>query len=234
MQQENLTRTNKSRTEATRAALIDAARKLFAQKGYAETSTPEIVMTAGVTRGALYHHFEDKLAVFRAVVTQEYNEVAKEISAFAAQSHGSAIDALRWGSRGYMQAMNDRGRVRIMLLDGPAVLGQIELDRIDRSTSADTLRKGLADAMQANQIKTLPIQALTVQLSALFDRAALAVSEGDDLDDHLEVLELSFCYFGSRLKIKADLQRNSSKVCAVPLRFHDGEFFAAVPVKRPL
>lgn len=192
MQEESLTRTNKSRTAATRSALIKAARKLFAEKGYAETSTPEIVMAAGVTRGALYHHFEDKLAVFRAVVTEEYVEVAKEISTFAAQTHGSAIDALRRGSRGYMTAMNDKGRVRIMLLDGPAVLGQLELDGIDRQTSADTLRKGLLEAMQTNQIKTLPIQALTVQLSALFDRAALAVSEGDDLDDHLEVLDALF------------------------------------------
>jgi AcrR family transcriptional regulator len=190
MQLENQTRSNKSRTEATRSALVEVARRLFAKKGYAETSTPEIVKAAGVTRGALYHHFEDKAALFRAVVTQEYEAVAEEITASAKDASGSAIKALWHGSRGYMKAMKDKGRVRIMLLDGPAVLGQIELNKIDRETSADTLRQGLAEAMRTKQIKSLPIEALTVQLSALFDRAALAVSEGDDPKDHLEVLDL--------------------------------------------
>jgi AcrR family transcriptional regulator len=189
MQQENQTRSNKSRTEATRSALVEAARGLFAEKGYAETSTPEIVKAAGVTRGALYHHFEDKVALFRAVVTQEYRAVAEEIKASAGDAPRSAIDALWHGSRGYMEAMKDKGRVRIMLLDGPAVLGQIELHKTDGETSADTLRQGLAEAMRTKQIKSLPIEALTVQLSALFDRAALAVSEGDDPKDHLEVLD---------------------------------------------
>ncbi|MEO1140757.1 MAG: TetR/AcrR family transcriptional regulator [Pseudomonadota bacterium] len=189
MQEKKETRSNKARTEATRAALIGAARALFAEKGYAETSTPEIVKAAGVTRGALYHHFEDKEAIFRAVVTEEYLAVADEINASAQSAPGSAIDALKQGGRGYLRAMDSPGRVRILLLDGPAVLGQIELDRIDRDTSADTLRVGLAEAMQAGDIRNLPIDALTAQLSAMFDRAALAVSEGESPDDHLKVLD---------------------------------------------
>ena len=192
MQQKSQTTTNNARAEATRTALMAAARRLFAEKGYAETSTPEIVTAAGVTRGALYHHFEDKMALFRAVVTEEYRAVAAEIDASAKQTHGSAIGALRQGSRGYIDAMKDHGRVRIMLRDGPAVLGPLELDQIDRATSADTLRCGLAEAMQAGQIKMLPLEALTAQLSALFDRAALAISEGEDPEDHLEVLEAIF------------------------------------------
>jgi len=192
MQQENQTRSNKARTDATRAALMKAARHLFSEKGYAETSTPEIVKAAGVTRGALYHHFSDKLDLFRAIVTEEYKKVAEEITSFAKADTTDAIDALRQGSRGFLKAMEDRGRVRIMLLDGPAVLGRAELDRIDRDTSADALRLGLEDAMQAGQMKALPVQALTVQLSALFDRAALAISDGEDQDAHLEVLDAIF------------------------------------------
>ena len=189
MQQKNQSRTNKSRTEATRSALISAARALFADKGYAETSTPEIAKAAGVTRGALYHHFEDKLAVFRAVITEEFVAVGNEITASATAEPGSAIEALQQGSRGYLRAMQDAGRVRIMLLDGPAALGRIEIDKIDRETSADALRIGLTEAMKENQIRELPIEALTVQLSAMFDRAALGVSEGDDPNDHLVVLD---------------------------------------------
>lgn len=192
MQQETETRSNKARTETTRSALLIAARKLFSDKGYSETSTPEIVKAAGVTRGALYHHFEDKVALFRAVVVEEYTAVADQITASANKEPGSALDALRQGSRGYLKAMADKGRVRIMLLDGPAVLGQIELDKIDQETSAQTLRLGLEEAMKAKEIKMLPIDALTVQLSALFDRAALAVSEGGDPEDHLVVLDTIF------------------------------------------
>ena len=192
MQQKTETRSNKNRTEATRAALLKAARRLFCEKGYAETSTPEIVRAAGVTRGALYHHFEDKVALFRAVITEEYLAVADEITKSAKTIPGSAVDALKQGSRGYINAMADKGRIRIMLRDGPAVLGQMELDKIDRETSADTLRQGLAEAMEAGEIKSLPVNALTVQLSALFDRAALAVSEGDNPKDHLEILDAIF------------------------------------------
>ena len=95
MQQENAIRTNKERTETTRAALVGAARRLFSEKGYAETSTPEIVKAAGVTRGALYHHFEDKVALFRAVVVGEYAAVADEITAKATRESDNAIDALK-------------------------------------------------------------------------------------------------------------------------------------------
>ena len=192
MQQKSTVRSNKDRTQATRSALLKAARKLFAEQGYAETSTPEIVRAAGVTRGALYHHFEDKVALFRAVIFDEYQAVAKEINTSATQAAVSAVEALQQGSRGYLKAMSDKGRVRIMLRDGPSVLGQSELDDIDRETSADTLRQGLAVAIEAGEIVALPINALTVQLSALFDRAALAVSEGDDPQDHLDVLDAVF------------------------------------------
>lgn len=189
MQQKNQSRTNQARTDATRSALLKAARKLFAEKGYAETSTPEIVKAAGVTRGALYHHFEDKEALFRGVVTDEYERVAADIDRQAKQVPGSAMEALMQGSRAYLAAMKDKGRVRILLLDGPAVLGQLALDKIDLETSADTLRVGLAAAMQEGAIRPLPLDALTVQLSAMFDRCALAISEGETADDHLRVMD---------------------------------------------
>ena len=72
-------RSNRERTERHARDLLAAARALFTDKGYAETGTPDIVAAAGVTRGALYHHFADKQALFRAVVEREAAAVAAEI-----------------------------------------------------------------------------------------------------------------------------------------------------------
>ncbi|MFS2054831.1 TetR/AcrR family transcriptional regulator, partial [Variovorax sp. CT11-76] len=74
-------RTNKERTETTRQALTEAARALFVDQGYGQTSTPDIVAAAGITRGALYHHYADKRDLFRHVLEQESRAVAAEIAA---------------------------------------------------------------------------------------------------------------------------------------------------------
>ncbi len=191
MQQENARRTNRQRTEATRAALLDAARALFVEKGYAETGTPEIVRAASVTRGALYHHFADKTDLFRAVVTRESEIVAMEIESASADAD-NAHAALMRGAAGWFDAMNDAGRARLLLLDGPAVLGRAEMDRIDRETSAATLIDGLRAGQQAGQIADLPLHALASLLSALFDRAALDITNGGSRDDYLAVIETLF------------------------------------------
>src|SRR5690349_12045502 len=140
MQETKERRTNRDRTEATQRELIAAARKLFTEKSYAETSTPEIVAAAGVTRGALYHHFADKQALFRAVVEQEAAEVAAEIENASPPSL-TARDALIAGSDAYLAAMRAPGRTRLLLLDGPAVLGRAGMDEIDGRHGNRTLRE---------------------------------------------------------------------------------------------
>jgi len=187
MQETRERRTNRDRTDATRRELVAAARKLFTEKSYAETSTPEIVASAGVTRGALYHHFADKQALFRAVVEQEAAEVASEIESAAPASLG-ARDALVAGSDAYLAAMRAPGRTRLLLLDGPAVLGRAGMDEIDARHGNRTLREGLAAAMRAGAIAALPLDALTALLAAAFDRAALAIEAGADAEDYRAVL----------------------------------------------
>lgn len=180
-------RSNKERTEAMRAALIKAARDLFVEQGYAETGTPDIVRKAGATRGALYHHFEDKADLFRAVVRAELEAVARDIDVAAIKSDDASA-ALEAGAAGFMQAMAAPGRARLILLDGPAVLGRAEIDAMDRETSGSTLRVGLATAMEAGAIRELPVDPLTDLLSAMFDRAALAAAEGVDADSYRAVI----------------------------------------------
>lgn len=188
MQQKLPTGANQSRTEATRASLLDAARRMFAQKGYAAASTPEIVAASGVTRGALYHHFADKEALFRAVVVAEYEAVAAEVA--ETPSDQDALSALMAGSRRYLEAMRRDGRIRIMLVDGPAVLGPGDMARIDRTTTAATLAAGLAAAMEGGRIRALPVEALTGLLSAMFDKAALAISMGASEDETVGVIDV--------------------------------------------
>ncbi len=115
---QDLPRSNRDRTVKTRFALMQAARRLFIEKGYAETSTPEIVAAAGITRGALYHHFEDKRALFRAIVTGEALAVARAIERNA-PADLRPIDALLAGSSAYLEAMRVPGRTRLLLIEGP-------------------------------------------------------------------------------------------------------------------
>lgn len=169
------TRSNRDRSEQTRAALILAARALFTGKGYALTSTPEIVAAAGVTRGALYHHFADKRALFQAVVHGEAQAIAGQIERMAAADL-APVAALLAGSTAYLDAMAVPGRTRLLLVEGPAVLGLAEMAALDEEHAARTLREGLEAALGPAQ----PLPALTDLLSAAFDRAALAIDAGAD------------------------------------------------------
>lgn len=177
MQEKAARRSNAERSQATRKALIEAARRLFVEKSYADTATPDIVTAAGVTRGALYHHFEDKQALFRAVAEQEAAHVAEEIER-ATPPTLTAKDALLKGGEAFLDAMAQPGRTRLLLLDGPAVLGRAAMDRIDGAHSARTLKEGLSMAMEAGEMRKAPLDALTALLSATFDRAALAIEAG--------------------------------------------------------
>src|SRR3954470_4426514 len=129
------TRTRPGRREAeaqaTREALIDAALELFTRRGYAGVGTEEIVRRARVTRGALYHHFDDKRDLFRAVHEQMEAEVVEAIQQRLASFAGDPVEGLAEGVRSYLDACADPSFARITLIDAPAVLGWAERRRID-------------------------------------------------------------------------------------------------------
>ncbi len=187
MQEKPARRTNLERTEATRGELLAAARKLFTERSYGETGTPEIVEAAGVTRGALYHHFRDKQDLFRAVVEREAAAVAAEIEQ-AAPDTLPPRDALIRGGEAYLHAMAQDGRTRLLLLDGPSVLGRAEMDSIDNRHGNRTLRAGLAIAMKEGVMRKLPLDAVTSLVAAAYDRAALAIDEGAAPEEYRAVL----------------------------------------------
>lgn len=177
MQDETERRTNRQRSVEMRARLVAAARGLFVEQGFAATSTPAIVEAAGVTRGALYHHFADKQAIFRAVIEAEAATVAAEIEA-ADRPKMTAAERLLAGGAAYLKAMQEPGRVRLLLLEGPAVLGRAEMHRIEAEHGDASLLLGLREALAASGRPDAPLEALAPLLSAMFERAALEVSEG--------------------------------------------------------
>lgn len=172
---------NAVRAERTRSILLKTARDRFASDGYSATSTPAIAEEAGVSRGALYHHYRDKADLFHAVVEREYAVVAAVIETSAAQTMGltsDSIEILVAAGNAYLDAMRDPGRRRILLVDGPAVLGPATIREINGRHTGRTLRAGIEAAIACGDIRVMPVDALAELLDAAYDRAALV--EGDD------------------------------------------------------
>jgi AcrR family transcriptional regulator len=176
-------RSQDERSGAMRARLIGAARTLFLAKGYAATGTPEITAAAGVTRGALYHHFADKADLFRAVVAAEAEALAEGLRNIPA-----GRDALRQGSAAWFAAMALPGRAQLLLRDGPSVLGPDAMAGIDGETGVAALRAGLAPVTGLADGPVL--DALADVISAGFDRAALAIAGGAEARPYHDALSM--------------------------------------------
>lgn len=188
-------RTQAERRNAMRAQLMDAARALLVEKGYADTGTPEIVAAARVTRGALYHHFADKTDLFRAVCAREAEAVGKAIED-ATKDVQDTKRALAVGSVAYFDAMSVPGRASLLLLEAPSVLGLDEAARLTSGDGRTQLREGLAQALP--ETEEAMIDAMADILSAAFDRTALAIATGGDrtayINAMLELVERSTTY----------------------------------------
>src|SRR5829696_2640111 len=145
-------RTQEERRAATRRALLGAARELFAEGGYHSTAAGEIVKRAGLTRGAMYHHFEDKRDLFRAVVEEvevEVDEIVLAEASRALDETSSQWDAFRGGHRAYLDVCLRPEVRRILLLDGPAVLGWEEWHEIDAAHAVRQIQAGLESMMES-------------------------------------------------------------------------------------
>ena len=170
----------------TRQALVDAARTLFTEQGYAATGTEEIVAAARVTRGALYHHFHDKIDLFRAVMEQIAREVAEhlidaELSRPAAPSPADAWDEVRDGLRAFLDlcVVTDDFQ-RIVLVEGPAVLGHEAWDELVARHGSNLLAEWLSRAVEQGRIAPVPIQPLTRLLIAMISESSLYIARADD------------------------------------------------------
>ena len=172
-------RTQAERLAATRAALLKEARAIFASAGYEAAATEEIVKRAKVTRGALYHHFKDKRALFEAVVEEVASGIATTIDDMAVPV-SDPLEAMIEGTRAFLDACLDPAVRRIYLIDAPAVLGWHRWREIDAPHGVRSLREGIAVVLGARPDPALAIEPLTFLLSGAFNEAALWVAEAKD------------------------------------------------------
>lgn len=200
-------RTQASRTAATRSALLAAGRELFAQHGYAGASREEIVARAGVTRGAMYHHFESKLALFQAVYELVEEELMQSIVA-AAMTSPDPVEQLTRGSVAFLRAAAQPDVARIALLDAPAVLpAAVRADMRERF-GLGAVREALQSIDAAGRLLVGPIEPLASATMAALHESATAIAEGAAIDDHLELISGIFSHI-TRPAAPAPIEDNS-------------------------
>jgi AcrR family transcriptional regulator len=167
----------------TQAALLQAARELFAERGYAGTGTEEIVARARLTRGALYHHFRDKAGLFRAVMETVAGELARQLIAqqlSRTDDTSRPWDQLREGFQAFLDACTGSDFQRIVLIDGPAVLGHDAWSDLVEQHGLGLLRTWLQLAIDDGQIDPLPIDPLARLVGALVAEASLYIARAPD------------------------------------------------------
>ena len=174
-------RTQEERSAATREALISAARKLWGLRGYAEVGTPEIATAAGVTRGAMYHQFADKAALFSEVVEAvEQDVMARMATVVAGSGATTPADAIRAAVDAWLEVSGDPEVRQLVLLDAPSVLGWAAFRDVAQRYSLGMTEQLLTEAIRAGQLPRQPVRPLAHVLIGALDEAAMAIATADD------------------------------------------------------
>jgi AcrR family transcriptional regulator len=163
-----------SRSASTRAKLVRAARFLFARRGYAAVGTEEIVRRAGVTRGALYHQFADKEQLFLAVYEEVERELTKRVDGMLGEVT-SPFEAMRAGMRAFLEACRTPEVQRIVLIDGPSVLGWERWREVAERNGLGLIEAVVTGAIKAGEIEPIDAGSLSHLLMGALDEAALLV-----------------------------------------------------------
>jgi AcrR family transcriptional regulator len=171
--------TQAERAEATRARLIKIAGKLFGTRGYEATSIEDVLERAEVSKGALYHHFPSKEALFEAVFIEGERECMKEVAA-AASKQTAPVEMLRAGCQRWLDLVMDRNLRRIAVVDGPAVLGWQRWREIDEEFAFGLTKKALQGAMDAGAIRDQNADMLAHMTLALLGEAAMLIARAPD------------------------------------------------------
>jgi AcrR family transcriptional regulator len=160
---------------------VAAARRLFAAHGFAEVSTDAIAAEAGVTRGALYHQFADKVALFAAVLDAVEADIAARLAAEAAAAGVSdPVEGMRQAVRVWLEICAEPETRRVALIDGPSVVGWARWREVCQRHVFGLVEAVLAQGMEMGRIRSQPVRPLAHVLMGASDEAALYVAEAPD------------------------------------------------------
>jgi len=174
-------RSQVDRSAATRAALVAAARRLFAESGFGGVGTETIVQAAGVTRGALYHQFADKTELFEAVYEAVEEDLSRRLGErIAAAGVSDPIEAMMLGADAWLDACGEQEVQQIVLLDGPAVLGWQRWREIGLRYGLGLVEALLTHAIEVGRIPPQPVPPLAHVLVGALDEAALFIARSDE------------------------------------------------------
>lgn len=178
--------TKAEQTRRTRRAILDRARYLFATKGYAATGTEEIISELGITRGALYHQFNDKLGVFRAVIVEAYDEITDYI-----QDKIRPIDnnwqQLIVGCQAFLEVAHQDELRRLVFVEAPAVLAADDLAEMDQYGFA-LLHESIQIAVTDGELNTINAEGFAHLVNGSLNDLAAWVAQSND-PNHLKTAQ---------------------------------------------
>ncbi len=182
-------RTQSERTEATRKALLTAGRELFAARGYDAVGAEEIARAAGLTRGALYHHFPSgKPALLEAIYERLEAESTERVAHVVLDSEmHSPLAAMKAGVAAFLDECAEPGFQRIVLHDAPAVLGWDRWREISASNGLGLIEASLVAAIETGEIRPLPVKSTAHLLLGALDEAAMLLARTSDPAGRAEI-----------------------------------------------
>jgi AcrR family transcriptional regulator len=163
----------------TRERLIATGRELFGERGYEGTSIASILEAAGVARGALYHHFPTKEALFDAVLDRLVAEIAG-VAADAARAAGDPLESLRAGCSAWLRMALDPAVQRIAIVDAPAVVGWSRWRELDEQHTLGGLRASLRAVAESGRLPPAQVDVLANMVLASVTEAALMIARSDE------------------------------------------------------
>jgi len=196
-------RSQRERSESTTARLLAVAAQLFGDEGYAAVSTDDIAVRAGVTKGALYHHFADKSALFRAVFVQVQQELVSTLAAAAADA-GGGWDGFVAGIDAFIRECERTSVGRVIVIDGPAVLGRDEARVVEDAYVGALLTGALSRLQKAGQLREGDDAVRSRLLLGALCEAAIVVARSADSERAREVVLYEIVAMLDGLRVRQD------------------------------
>jgi len=172
-------RSNEERSRATREKLVSAARRLFEARSYSEVAIDDIARAAGVTRGAIYHHFGGKQQLFKAVIEDIQDELADHVDRNA-EKHDDPWDAFVAGWISFLEETPTAGIGRVLMLEGPAVIGHRDWQAIDDSHFHETVTGAVEYFMSVGVLPRQRVEPVVRVLLAISNALGTLIAGSDD------------------------------------------------------